>query len=99
MRRLEALGVVWYVMAEEWERKYALLAAYREREGHANVPDKHEEGGEKLGTWLGTQRTRYQARGLSEAERKAMRLSPLSDEEVRRLEALGVVWRHSGRMQ
>ena len=99
VRRLEALGVVWDVAAEEWERKYALLAAYREREGHANVPRMHEEGGEKLGRWLGTQRKRYQARGWSEAERKAKRLSPLSDEEVRRLEALGVAWRPSDRVR
>ena len=46
-----------------------------------------------LGTWLRNQRTRYQAREWSEAERKAKRVTPLSDEEVARLEALGVRWR------
>ena len=91
--RLEALGVVWDVLAEQWERSYALLRAYREREGHANVPKGHVEDGEKLGLWLGSQRKRYQARGLGEEERKAKRASLLSDEEVGRLEALGVVWR------
>ena len=35
---------------------------------------------------------RMRARGWSEAERKVKSVSPLSDEEVRKLEALGVVW-------
>ena len=90
--RLEALGVVWDALAEKWEHSYALLQAYREREGHANVPDRHVEEGERLGKWLSTQRKRHQARGLSEEERKAKSASPLSDEEVGRLEALGVAW-------
>ena len=73
----------------------ALLAAYREREGHANVPTNHEEDGERLGVWLNNQRTRYRARSWSEAERKGKRVSALSDEEVERLEALGVLWSRS----
>ncbi|EOD28097.1 hypothetical protein EMIHUDRAFT_468761 [Emiliania huxleyi CCMP1516] len=92
VERLEALGVAWDVLAEQWERMFGLLQAFREREGHANVPYRHVEDGEKLGVWLGTQRKRYQARGLSEAERKRRYASALSDEEVERLEALGVVW-------
>ena len=73
---------------------HGLLAAYREREGHANVPMRHVEDGEKLGRWMGAQRERYAVRGMSEAERKAKTgSSALSDEEVRRLEVLGVVWR------
>ena len=90
---LDAVGEVWDVLAERWERMYGLLRAFREREGHARVPRKHVEEGEKLGIWLSTQRTRHQARGLSEAERKAKSASAMSDDEVRRLEALGVVWR------
>ena len=92
--RLEALGVVWDVFADQWERSYTLLRAFHEREGHANVPQKHVEEGERLGSWLSAQRKRYQARGWSEEERRAKRQgTPLSDEEVGRLEALGVVWR------
>ena len=68
-----------------------LLRAFVEREGHANVPKSHEEDGEKLGKWLSNQRQRWQARGMSEEERKAKR-APLSDEEVARLEAVGVAW-------
>ena len=71
VRRLEALGVVWDVLADQWERMHGLLAAYREREGNANVPAKHVEDGERLGGWLQTQRNRHAGRGMSEAERKA----------------------------
>ena len=92
-RRLEALGVAWDVAAAQWERNYALLRAYVEREGHANVPATHKEDGERLGVWLSRQRLRWQARGMSEEERKAKRAgAPLSDEEMARLEAVGVVW-------
>ena len=75
-------------MREEQENR--LLCVYREREGHANVPSGHVEDDERLGVWLTNQRTRYKARGLSEAQRKG--LSALSDEEVQRLEAVGMVW-------
>ena len=92
-RRLEAVGVAWDVAAAQWEKNFALLQAFVEREGHANVPKKHVEDGERLGLWLQRQRQRWQARGWSEEERKAKHASPLSDEEVARLEAVGVVLR------
>ena len=85
-------GVVWDVLGDQWERMFGLLAAFRDREGHANVPKRHVEDGERLGGWLGKHRTRYKARALSEAERKGRKRSALSDEEVQRLEALGVSW-------
>ena len=91
--RLEALGVVWDVFAEQWERSFALLQAFVAREGHANVPQRHVEDGQRLGGWLSKQRTRHQLRTLSEAERRKKKVSALSDLEVQRLEALGVVWR------
>ena len=62
----------------------------RASSAHANVPKKHVEDGERLGVWLQTQRKRWQARGWSEEERKAKKASPLSDEQVARLEAAGV---------
>ena len=42
----------------QWERMYALLCVYREREGHANVPDRpprqrsRQDGERLLGGWL-----------------------------------------------
>ena len=65
---------------------YELLGAFVAREGHADVPARHVEGGEKLGSWLSNQRTGYAARDLPEAERRRF---PLNDEQVRRLLDLG----------
>ena len=62
-----------------WERMLGLLLACREREGHCDVPNSHLERGDKLGGWLGRQRTAYR-RGTLESRR------------VRALEAAGVVW-------
>ncbi|MFE7531707.1 helicase associated domain-containing protein [Kitasatospora sp. NPDC057542] len=36
----------------------AALAAFVEREGHAQVPRAHKEGGTSLGTWLNNQKAR-----------------------------------------
>ena len=57
-------------LVDRWERMYGLLQAYRAREGSANVPHGHEEGGEKLGLWLSTQRTMHKA-GRMAGERQA----------------------------
>ena len=79
-----------------WERMLGLLLAYREREGHCDVPDRHVEDGARLGGWLQNQRQAYKARGMSEEERKAARRHALPDAQVEALEALGVVWEPRG---
>ena len=65
--------------AAEWERMHGLLLAFKEREGHCDVPARHEEQGDRLGWWLQTQRTAYK-RGTLEARR------------VQILEDCGVTW-------
>lgn len=55
--RLEGLpGWVWNTRDEAWERGYTTLAVYVAREGHANVPYRHLEQGQRLGAWVVTQR-------------------------------------------
>jgi superfamily II DNA or RNA helicase len=80
-QRLEALpGWVWEPYDRGWEDGFARLVEFVEREGHARVPQKHAEGGFKLGQWVSTQRRVFKA-------------TVLSDERRRRLEALpGWVW-------
>jgi predicted helicase len=73
----DRIGVIW----DEW---YGRLRAFKEREGHCNVPSSHEENGYRLGRWVGTQR--QLRRGLSKIRR------PLSDDRRRRLDELGFVW-------
>ena len=93
-RRLEELGFTWDLRPDvRWERSFELLRAYRERMGDNDVPTNYvTECGARLGRWVGMQRQRFAARSLSEAERKKKHLSPMTDEQVRRLEALGVNW-------
>ena len=78
--------------AREWEHNFALLEAFRRREGHADVPPGHKVGGTALCVWLDNQRTRWQAREWSEKTRFYLKRSAMSDEELARLEALGVRW-------
>ena len=57
---LEELGVVWCMSLEQqWDRGFALLAAFSEREGHCKVPKPHMEKGLKLGRWLSEQRAAH----------------------------------------
>ena len=78
-QRLKSLGMVWDPLAQQWERGFELLTAFRDREAHFDVPEKHEEQGVKLRAWLRTQRLAH-GKGTLDAARRA------------RLEALGVVW-------
>ena len=55
-------------LAGSWERMHGLLLAFKAREGHCDVPRRHEEQGDKLGGWLGEQRKAYK-RGTLEARR------------------------------
>ena len=77
IERLEALGFVWDPFKERWEEGFDKLQAFKEREGHCSVPDKHKEGEYPLGTWVSRQRV------------KKDKLTP---ERIERLDALGFVW-------
>ena len=56
-----------------------MLVQYRDREGHSDVPQRHEEDGEKLGRWLMNQR-RAHTTGKLEADRE------------KQLNSIGVSW-------
>merc|ERR1712194_580010 len=66
-------------MGQQWENYFTLLVKYKDREGHCNVPDKHKEDGEKLGTWL-------------DRQRQANRKDKLNADQIKRLDEIGVVW-------
>ncbi len=74
--RLEALPLwTWEVPESAWEKGFAALQRFVEREGHARVAHDHREDGFRLGRWVSHQRV-LQRRG------------DLSDEHARRLESL-----------
>jgi hypothetical protein len=79
--RLEAVpGWTWNPHEADWEAGFALLQSFVEREGHARVPQQHEEAGIRLGVWVDTQRQRR-------------RRGSLDKEQSARLEALrGWTW-------
>ena len=78
-KQLEEVGVVWDVLADQWEKMFALLNDFKKREGHCNVPRSHKEDGENLGMWLRTQR-------------KAKKAGKLDQIRKKQLEEVGVVW-------
>lgn len=74
---LNDLGFVWKVLDEAWERSFNLLAKFFSERGHSRVPDQFEFEGVNLGSWV-----RHQRQGKDR----------LSDEKVKRLNAIGFVW-------
>jgi uncharacterized protein (UPF0303 family) len=75
--RLDALGFVWDVVSDQWERGFEYLKRYKEREGHCRVPSDYKENGFKLGQWVSVQRSSRET---------------LSAENRKRLDALGFIW-------
>ena len=68
-RRLRELGWTPDPYVAAWEEAFSCYQHFVEREGHANVPARHEENGIKLGTWVSNQRAIY-GRGELDADRE-----------------------------
>ena len=77
LERLDAIGFVWDPIAADWEEGFTKLQQFHATKGHCRVPQRHQEEGYNLGTWVGVQR------------RNKANLSP---ERHERLEAIGFVW-------
>ena len=68
-QRLNEQGFVWHTLEDSWERGYAALLKFKQREGHCLVPDGHIEGDFRLGGWISQQRGRQETMS---AERKRL---------------------------
>ena len=80
IRELDALGMVWNSIDAKWERCYAEATLYYEKHGSLNLAPKYvSPSGIRLGAWVENQRV-YYLKG------------ELSDDKIRRLEALGMLW-------
>jgi Helicase associated domain len=78
--RLDALGLVWDPLLEQWEEGLAHLEAFVREHGHCRVPQSHVAAdGYQLGKWVSNQRIAARKDSMP-AERKA------------RLDALGFDW-------
>jgi hypothetical protein len=59
-RRLDEIGFVWSQLDQQWEGGYSHLKAFRDKEGHCQVPKKYKtEDGYNLGQWLQDQRKKF----------------------------------------
>lgn len=82
---LDRIGMVWDVPDYIWAQYYALLTQYHREHGNIQIPkDYITDDGIRLGTWLAALRRRYNGR----AENRA----PLTDEQIRQLDELGMIW-------
>lgn len=80
IEQLEAIGMVWSTSNDLWEQNYAAATQYYLEHGDLEVPIKYETpSGFGLGVWLGAQRAAHKA-------------GELPQEQVERLDALGMDW-------
>ena len=80
IRELDALGMVWNSIVAKWARCYAEAARYCEKHGSLNLAPKYvSPSGIRLGAWAENHRA-YYLKG------------ELSDDKIRRLEAIGMLW-------
>jgi hypothetical protein len=76
--RLDALGFIWDMSADEWEEGFRHLQDFVKEHWHCRVPQKHVTAdGYRLGLWVTNQRAR---KDTIPPERKA------------RLDTLGFIW-------
>ena len=78
--QLDKIGMVWSVFDVKWEKAFTLAVAYYEQNGNLNMPRSYVTAtGEKLGCWVANQQWAYQK-------------EKLSDDQIMRLERIGMYW-------
>jgi len=78
-KRLDGIGMVWNKNDYQWERNFQAAERYYRKHGNLDVPAAYAENDAALGRWLSVQR-----RAKSEGK--------LSEEQIQRLERLGIIW-------
>ena len=84
IERLNGIGMQWDVYSIRWEQNYLEAAQYYKEHGDLNVPVGYRtETGFNLGAWV---------RNLRQTHAGKNRNRPLTTEQERRLEAIGMDW-------
>ena len=82
---LDDISMIWDVIDYLWEENYAAAVRYHQKHGDLNVAhDYVDEQGVRLGSWLSSLRTSQR--------RTDKKYSVLSDEQLTRLNTLGIIW-------
>ncbi len=84
VERLEAIGMVWQ-KEDPWEIRFALAEAYYREHGDLELPGSYTVDGICLSKWINEQKQSYRGKRPKQ---------PLTDEQIRRLESIGMEWRN-----
>ena len=79
--KLEKLGMQW-TLPEPWEYRYSIAQQYYKEHGNLEVPANYKVGNISLTKWLDEQRQ----------ARKGKREQKLTDDQIRRLDEIGMIW-------
>lgn len=83
VKALEQLGFTWDTHEASWDERFIELCAFKDFNGHCNVPSPYPEN-PKLGVWVKGQRRRYW-----QGKKKGRVLSGANAERVAKLKNLG----------
>ncbi len=84
VQRLNAIGMQWDAHSVRWEQNYLEALRYYKEHGDLNVPVGYKtDTGFCLGAWV---------RNLRQARQGKSRNRPLTDEQISRLDAIGMQW-------
>ena len=93
IEKLNSIDFVWNLFEHSWNTKYKELKSYAAKHGHCLVPWQCKENFQ-LSLWVSKQRRNYQVR--KQEESKGAKPNDyevvLSDERIRKLEAIGFVF-------
>ncbi|MBR1473335.1 MAG: Helicase associated domain protein [Paludibacteraceae bacterium] len=83
LHKLEEIGMIWDVFSDQWERNYLEAVEYYHKHGNLLVPGRYiSPNGIKLGNWIANQRL----------IRNGKQSGNLTEEQIERLEKIGMVW-------
>lgn len=81
--RLDAIGMIWAVTSDQWEKNYQEATNYYYTHGNLLVPQRYvSPNGIKLGYWISHLRTARRGSGKGS----------LTEEQIQRLDLIGMAW-------
>ena len=88
--KLDRIGMVWET-ADPWEQKYQLVKRYYDEHGDVNIPANYVSDGVWISRWLSEQIARMNQKATG----RTKSAKPLTDEQIKKLKALGIRENHS----